>query len=81
MTKMVVEDLEQIISDTKSKIYNKRCYVALGAAGLFLIALCLGLLIAVIVIRSVQRGHEVRVNARSRGAAWRWFFLATLGCG
>ena len=52
MTKMVVEDLEQIISDTTTKLYNKRCYIAIGATGLFLVMLCFGLLAAIIAIKS-----------------------------
>ena len=52
MTKMVVEDLEQIIGDTTTKLYNKRCYIAIGATGLFLVMLCFGLLAAIIAIKS-----------------------------
>ena len=52
MTNMVVEDLEQIISDTKTKLYNKRCYIIIAATGLFLVMLCVGLLAAIIAIRS-----------------------------
>ncbi len=47
-----MEDLEQIITDTTKKVYNKRCYIGIAAAALFLVALCVGLLAAVIAIRS-----------------------------
>ena len=52
MTKMVVEDLEQIISESAAqKTYNKRCYIIIGVSGVVLGVICLGLLLAIVVIK------------------------------
>ena len=74
---MVVEDLEQIISDTKTKLYNKKCYIIIAATGLFLVMLCVGLLAAIIAIRS----HGCFGNNREEAVAQAKTSLMKSFCG
>ncbi len=49
---MVVEDLEQIISESAAqKTYNKRCYVIIAVSGVLLGVICLGLLLTIVIIK------------------------------